>query len=150
MAYAERFTVRTTEIHIDRTVLLFTFAISLVTGLIFGSVPALSGSLGIAPALRDGGRATQNRQSVRSALIVIQVAASFMLLIGAGLTLRTGHQPAARRSRVQYGQPAHDADRSELLQVPREIRSRRSGSASKTVFDRCRASRPSPPEARFR
>jgi predicted permease len=89
VAYAERFTVRTTEIHIDRMVLLYTFALSLVTGIVFGSVPALGGPLGIAPAIRDGGRATQNRQGIRSTLIVIQVAASFMLLIGAGLTLRT-------------------------------------------------------------
>jgi len=89
VAYAERFTVRTTEIHIDRMVLLYTFGLSLLTGIVFGSVPALTGPLGIAPALRDGGRTTQNRQGLRSALIVIQVAASFMLLIGAGLTLRT-------------------------------------------------------------
>src|SRR4029078_11082093 len=39
--------------------------------------------------LRDGGRPPQNREAVRSVLIVVQVAASFMLLIGAGLTLRT-------------------------------------------------------------
>jgi putative ABC transport system permease protein len=89
VAYAERFTVRTTEIHIDRMVLLYTFALSLVTGIVFGSVPALGGPLGLGSALRDSGRATQNGQGVRSALIVIQVAASFMLLIGAGLTLRT-------------------------------------------------------------
>jgi putative ABC transport system permease protein len=88
IAYAEPFT-RTTDIRIDRTVLLYTFLMSVGTGVIFGSVPAFSGSLGIAPALRDGGRTTQNRQSVRNALIVVQVAASFMLLIGAGLTLRT-------------------------------------------------------------
>ena len=89
VSFAERFTTRAAEIHIDRTVLLYTFLLSLVTGVIFGTVPALGGSLGIAPALRDGGRATQNRQSIRNALIVVQVAASFMLLIGAGLTLRT-------------------------------------------------------------
>ena len=89
VSFAERFTTRAAEIHIDRTVLLYTFLLSLVTGVIFGTVPALGGSLGIAPALRDGGRATQNRQSIRNALIVLQVAASFMLLIGAGLTLRT-------------------------------------------------------------
>ena len=89
VAYAERFTPRATDIQIDRIVLLYTLLISLGTGLIFGSVPAVSGSLGIAAALRDGGRTTQNRQSVRNALIVLQVAASFMLLIGAGLTLRT-------------------------------------------------------------
>ena len=89
IAYAERFTPRAAEIRIDRNVLLFTFLISVATGLVFGSVPALGAAAGIAPALRDGGRTTQNRQSVRSVLIVVQVAASFMLLIGAGLTLRT-------------------------------------------------------------
>ena len=88
-AYAERFMPRATDIQIDRTVLFYTFVISLGTGLLFGSVPAVGGPLGIAPALRDGGRTTQNRQKVRNALIVLQVAASFMLLIGAGLTLRT-------------------------------------------------------------
>ena len=87
--FAERFTTRAAEIEIDRTVLVYTFLLSLATGVIFGTVPAFGGSLGIAPALRDGGRTTQNRQSVRSVLIVVQVAASFMLLIGAGLTLRT-------------------------------------------------------------
>jgi putative ABC transport system permease protein len=89
VAYAARFTPRASDIRIDTTVLLYTFAISVATGLVFGAVPALSSSLGIAPALRDGGRTTQRRQGVRSALIVVQVAASFMLLIGAGLTLRT-------------------------------------------------------------
>ena len=89
IAYAERFTPRATDITIDRTVLLYTFVVSVVTGLIFGSVPALTGPAGIAPSLRDGGRTTQNRQGVRNILIVVQVAASFMLLIGAGLTLRT-------------------------------------------------------------
>jgi predicted permease len=89
VAYAMRFTPRAADIGIDRTVLLYTFLISVATGLVFGTVPAFSGPLAMAPALRDGGRTTQNRQSVRSVLIVIQVAASFMLLIGAGLTLRT-------------------------------------------------------------
>jgi predicted permease len=89
VAYAERFTPRATDIQIDTTVLLYTLGISVATGLIFGVVPALSSSMEIAPAIRDGGRTTQNRQSVRNALIVVQVAASFMLLICAGLTLRT-------------------------------------------------------------
>ncbi len=89
IAYAERFTPRAAEVVIDRNVLLFTFLISVATGLVFGSVPALGAAAGIAPALRDGGRTTQNRQGIRGVLIVVQVAASFMLLIGAGLTLRT-------------------------------------------------------------
>ena len=60
-----------------------------LTGLVFGSVPALAAPLG------DRARAPRRRADdaeppgVRSALIVVQVAASFMLLIGAGLTLRT-------------------------------------------------------------
>ena len=88
-SYAEQFTTRAAEIQIDRTVLLYTFAISVATGLIFGSVPALSGSLSVRPAMREGTRATQSRNTVRNALIVVQVAASFMLLIGAGLTIRS-------------------------------------------------------------
>jgi predicted permease len=88
-SYAEQFTTRAAEIRIDRTVLLYTFAISVATGLIFGSVPAMSGKLTVRPALREGGRATQSRNRARNALIVVQVAASFMLLIGAGLTIRS-------------------------------------------------------------
>jgi predicted permease len=89
VAYAERFTPRAADIHIDRTVLLYTLLISVATGLIFGSVPALGGQPGMGPALRDGARSTQKRQGVRNTLIVVQVAMSFMLLIGAGLTVRS-------------------------------------------------------------
>jgi putative ABC transport system permease protein len=89
VAYAEPFTPRAAEVTIDQNVLLFTFLVSVATGLVFGSVPALGAAFSLAPALRDGGRTTQNRQGVRGVLIVVQVAASFMLLIGAGLTLRT-------------------------------------------------------------
>ncbi|MGB2715916.1 MAG: ABC transporter permease [Vicinamibacterales bacterium] len=89
VAYAQQFTPRATEIQIDTSVLLYTFGISVVTGLVFGSVPAINGSLSVSPALRDSGRATHNRQTIRNWLIVVQVAASFMLLIGAGLTIRS-------------------------------------------------------------
>ena len=88
-SFAERYTTRAQEISIDRTVLLFTFIVSIATGLIFGSVPALARRLGTTPALREGGRSTQQAHGLRSALIVAQVAVSFMLLIGAGLTVRT-------------------------------------------------------------
>ena len=89
VAFAARFTTRADEIALDRTVLGYTMLISVATGLIFGSVPALNGSLSVGPSLRQDGRATHNRQSIRNALIVVQVAASFMLLIGAGLTIRS-------------------------------------------------------------
>ena len=74
------------------TVLLFTFVVvGRSPGLVFGSVPALERiAVDVAPALREGGRADARRvRGVRSALIVVQVAASFMLLIGAGLTIRS-------------------------------------------------------------
>ena len=86
--FAERFTERAHEITIDLTVLAFTLGMSVLTGLVFGSIPALSRRIDVAPSLREDGRSTQSTQRVRGALIVAQVGASFMLLIAAGLTLR--------------------------------------------------------------
>ena len=87
--FAARFTPRAHEIGIDVTVLAFTLGVSILTGLIFGSIPGLSRRRNIAPALRDTGRSSHASQGLRSALIVAQVSASFMLLIAAGLTLRS-------------------------------------------------------------
>jgi putative ABC transport system permease protein len=89
VTYAERYTSRAIEISIDQKVLLFTLGMSVLTGLLFGSVPAWSARFDVAPALRDGGRSTQVNHGLRSALIVGQIAASFMLLIASGLTLRS-------------------------------------------------------------
>jgi putative ABC transport system permease protein len=88
VVFSERFTSRANEIAIDRNVLVFTLIVSVVTGLVFGSIPAFSRRNDVAPALREGARTTQSGRRVRSALIVAQVSASFMLLIAAGLTLR--------------------------------------------------------------
>jgi putative ABC transport system permease protein len=89
VTYAERYTSRAIEISLDQHVLLFTLVVSVLTGLVFGSVPAWSTRFDVAPALRDGGRSTHVNRGLRSALIVGQVAASFMLLIASGLTLRS-------------------------------------------------------------
>jgi predicted permease len=89
VTFTERFTARAHEIAIDLNVLFFTLGVSIVTGLIFGSVPGLSKRLDMAPALREGGRSSFASQRLRSVLIVAQVSASFMLLIAAGLTLRS-------------------------------------------------------------
>jgi predicted permease len=86
VTYAARFTARAADVHIDRTVLLFSLGISAATGLIFGTVPFLVGRL--APRTPTGIRCTQ-AQRVRTGLMVAQVAVSFMLLVGAGLTIRT-------------------------------------------------------------
>ena len=89
ITFAARFTPRAHEIGIDMNVLAFTLGVSILTGLIFGSIPGLSSRRNIAPSLRDTGRTSHSGQGLRSALIVAQVSASFMLLIAAGLTLRS-------------------------------------------------------------
>jgi putative ABC transport system permease protein len=88
IAFAERFTSRAAEVRIDRVVLLYTLLVSAATGIVFGSVPALAGRFSTVHAPRVA-RASQATRGLRSALIVAQVAVSFMLLVGAGLTIRT-------------------------------------------------------------
>jgi putative ABC transport system permease protein len=90
--FAERFTTRSGEIKIDTPVLIFTLLVSLLTGVLFGLAPAFSSSKNAGEALKQGsGRTTGSRasQRLRSALVVAQVAVSFMLLIGAGLMIRS-------------------------------------------------------------
>ena len=84
---------RIAEIGIDAPVLLFAIAISLFTGLLFGSAPALkyAGSR-LATNLRDGGRAmsvSRERHRARHTLVVLQVALALILLISSGLMIRT-------------------------------------------------------------
>ena len=73
-------------------VLLFALGISIVTGILFGLVPALQGTI-VDPSqqLKTGTRATwaQGGSMLRSAFVVLQVAISIMLLIGAGLLIRS-------------------------------------------------------------
>jgi macrolide transport system ATP-binding/permease protein len=80
------------EFAIDRRVLLFSLGLSLVTGLIFGLAPALKASRpSVVPALKDavdadpGGR----RFTVKQGLVVAEVALSLLLLIAAGLFVRS-------------------------------------------------------------
>jgi predicted permease len=90
--FAERFTTRAAEITIDAPVLVFTLLVSLVTGALFGLAPAFSSGKHVSEALKMGsGRTTssRSRQYLRSGLVIGQVAVSFMLLIGAGLMIRS-------------------------------------------------------------
>jgi putative ABC transport system permease protein len=82
---------RLQEVHVDAHVLLFALAISLVTGLVFGALPALR-SLGAAPveALKSGGRGnTEGRGGlrVRNVLVSLEVGLSAALLVTAGLLI---------------------------------------------------------------
>jgi putative ABC transport system permease protein len=80
-------------IGIDTRVLLFTLISSLLAGIFFGTFPALQlARLDVETSLRDEGRGTstgQARTQIKSLLVVGQVALSLLLLIGAGLLLRS-------------------------------------------------------------
>ncbi len=84
--------MRALEPHLDLRVLGFTFALSLVTGIVFGLVPAWRATkVDLAPALKDSGRGSSaaSRSLLSRGLVVVQVALSLLLLVGAGLFLRT-------------------------------------------------------------
>ena len=84
---------RLAEIGIDPLVLGFTFAISLVSGLLFGLIPVLKyAGPHLAGSLRVGGRTlshSRERQRVRNTLVVVQVGLALVLLVGSGLMIRT-------------------------------------------------------------
>jgi predicted permease len=76
---------------LDRRVLLFTLVISLLTGLVFGLLPAWHVAReDVNAALKDGGRSPGNvRRRLRTGLVVAEIALASLLLVGAGLTLRS-------------------------------------------------------------
>jgi len=83
---------RLAEVEIDGTVLAFTFGVSLLTSLVFGAAPALHAARAdLAAVMKSLGKASSSRfgVSTRDALVVTQVALSFVLLIGAGLLMRS-------------------------------------------------------------
>ncbi len=84
---------RMAEINVDATVLVFTCAISLLTGLLSGMLPAWKFARGdVNEALKQGlGRtdADSGGKRTRSILVAAEVALSLMLLVGAGLMIRT-------------------------------------------------------------
>ena len=81
------------EIGIDAPVLLFTFAVSLLGSLLFGSVPVFKyAGVSLGTGLRGGGRTqsqSRERHRARSALVIVQVALALVLLVSSGLMART-------------------------------------------------------------
>ena len=117
---------RMAEIGIDGRVLLFTFVISILTGIVFGIAPALQAAkVDLNTSLKAGGRSSQgdgsglsvSQHRLRGLLVVSELALSLMLLIAAGLLLRSfarlqavppGFNPDhALSMMVQTGGPAY-------------------------------------------
>jgi putative ABC transport system permease protein len=81
---------RSREITVDWRVLAFTLAVSVVTGILFGLVPAIqAGEVDVHETLKEAGRGTSARHWLRSSLVIVEVATTMVLLIGAGLMIRS-------------------------------------------------------------
>jgi len=80
----------TTDLHLDYRVLLFTISVSLLTGVVFGLLPALQATHpDLIPALKDETSIGGYRRSwLRSGMVVLQISLSLVLLVCAGLVLR--------------------------------------------------------------
>ena len=85
---------RMSDVSLDGRALAFTAAVTLVTGLIFGLVPALQASKpNLTETIKDaGGRGSTEggrRQFVRGSLVVLEMASALLLLVGAGLLIKS-------------------------------------------------------------
>jgi putative ABC transport system permease protein len=83
---------RVHDIRLDTRVASFTLLVSLLTGIVFGLLPALQGSkIDLGVTLKEGGRDAAGllRRRLRGFLVVSEVALAFVLLIGAGLLIRS-------------------------------------------------------------
>jgi putative ABC transport system permease protein len=111
--FVARFTSRTGEIGLDPGVLGFTLLISVITGVLFGTLPALASRVDLVSALKSGGKGTSEaggRRRLQGALIVAQVAVSVVLLVSAGLLLLSFY-------RLQRVDPGFRGDRVMTAEI---------------------------------
>jgi len=81
---------RAWEIGFDWRVFVFLLSVSTATGIVFGIVPAILAARGdVQRALKPGERGSAARGRLRDALVVAEIALAFVLLVGAGLLMRT-------------------------------------------------------------
>jgi predicted permease len=82
---------RAEEVGMDARVLIFTLAVSVLAGVVFGLAPALrTARPNVQETLKEGGRgASRARQSAQSIFVVVELAMALLLLVGAGLMIRS-------------------------------------------------------------
>ena len=83
---------RLDNVQVDAAVIVFTLVTALVTGLLFGLVPAFTATRGISSSLREAGRGAVTSRAgvrVRGVLVIAELALAVMLLAGAGLLMRS-------------------------------------------------------------
>jgi putative ABC transport system permease protein len=115
-SFPERIPVpRLDQTRIDTAVLWFTLSLSVLTGLVFGLVPALAAShTSLNEGMRQGGRGTSvgsRSRRLRSLLVIVETALSLILLVGAGLMLRS-------LDRLMRVNPGFDPEHVLTLRVP--------------------------------
>jgi putative ABC transport system permease protein len=100
---------------LDRSVLLFTFSVSVLTGLIFGTIPALRiADLDLRGTLNEGSRGSTSgpgQHRLRSVLVAAEIAFAMLLLVGSGLLLRSF-------SRLQEVPPGFQPDHLLVADLP--------------------------------
>jgi len=103
------------EVRLNATVLFFALGISILSGIVFGLAPALHlARTDLTPALREGGRGgTTGRagRRIRSGLVLAEVALAVMILIGAGLLIRSF-------VRLRWADPGFQATSVLTLRLP--------------------------------
>ena len=104
--FVGRFTARTSDIGIDLWVLAFTVIVAILTGLLFGTLPAMASRVDLTNGMKQGPGVSERagHRRVQNGLIVAQVTVSVVLLTGAGLLL-------ASFARLQHVDPGYRAER---------------------------------------
>jgi putative ABC transport system permease protein len=111
--FAERFTTRAPEVRIDAPVLLFALLVSIAMGILFGLAPAITTSGSLSEAFQQASArstSSRSRQYLRFGLVIAQVAVSVVLLVGAGLMIRSF-------GRLQQVTPGFTPDRVLTVRV---------------------------------
>jgi putative ABC transport system permease protein len=128
------------NVHVESSVLIWSAAISVLTGVLFGTLPALFAARGsVADVLRSETRAgsgSVTTRRVRSALIVFEIAMSIVLLVGAGLLVRSF--VAMQRMPLGFeprGMISFDILFNPQTQRPRDLR----GAFRNQIIERLRA-----------